>query len=78
MWGAALYDNDLAEAIVDRFLERGDMIRPQGKSYRNPRNDDQERAGGSAPASSVPSPTRQASRNSHEPYIDSSNAFTRP
>ena len=43
-WGAVLHDNDLAEAIVDRLFERGDVIRLQGKSYRNPRDEDQEGA----------------------------------
>ena len=40
-WGAVLHDNDLAEAIVDRLFERGDVIRLQGKSYRNPRDEGQ-------------------------------------
>lgn len=35
-WGAVLHDPDLAEAIVDRVLERGEVLRLQGKSYRNP------------------------------------------
>lgn len=39
-WGSVLHDNDLAEAIVDRLFERGDVIRLRGKSYRNPRDDD--------------------------------------
>ena len=37
-WGAVLHDADLAEAIVDRVLERGELLRLQGKSYRNPNN----------------------------------------
>ena len=43
-WGDVLHDNDLAEAIVDRLLERGDVIRLRGKSYRNPGADDQQGA----------------------------------
>ena len=35
-WGAVLHDSDLAEAIVDRVLERGEVLRLAGKSYRNP------------------------------------------
>jgi DNA replication protein DnaC len=33
-WGAALHDEDLAEAIVDRILERGRLIRLDGPSLR--------------------------------------------
>ena len=43
-WGDVLHDNDLAEAIVDRLLERGDIIRLRGKSYRNPDADEQQGA----------------------------------
>lgn len=43
-WGDVLHDNDLAEAIVDRLLERGDIIRLRGKSYRNPGADEHEGA----------------------------------
>jgi DNA replication protein DnaC len=35
-WGKALHDHDLAEAIVDRLMERGEVLRLRGKSYRNP------------------------------------------
>ena len=35
-WGSVLHDPDLADAIVDRVLERGEVLRLQGKSYRNP------------------------------------------
>ncbi len=35
-WGAVLHDPDLADAIVDRVLERGEVLRLKGKSYRNP------------------------------------------
>jgi DNA replication protein DnaC len=38
-WGSVLHDNDLAEAIVDRLLERGDIIQLAGRSYRNPGDD---------------------------------------
>jgi len=43
-WGDALHDSDLAEAIVDRLLERGDVIRLRGKSYRNPGADEEKGA----------------------------------
>ncbi len=33
-WGHALHDNDLAEAIVDRILERGRLLRLDGPSVR--------------------------------------------
>jgi len=35
-WGGVLPDPDLAEAIVDRVMERGEVIRLRGRSYRNP------------------------------------------
>ena len=35
-WGTVLHDPDLAEAIIDRVLERGEVLRLAGKSYRNP------------------------------------------
>jgi DNA replication protein DnaC len=38
-WGSVLHDNDLAEVIVDRLLERGDIIQLAGRSYRNPGDD---------------------------------------
>lgn len=47
-WGAVLHDHDLAEAIVDRTLERGRLLVLDGPSYRtrhlpldssNPNND---------------------------------------
>jgi DNA replication protein DnaC len=33
-WGAVLHDNDLADAIVDRILERGRLLRLDGPSVR--------------------------------------------
>jgi DNA replication protein DnaC len=33
-WGSALHDEDLAEAIVDRILERGRLLRLDGPSVR--------------------------------------------
>ncbi len=33
-WGDALHDDDLAEAIVDRILERGRLLRLDGPSVR--------------------------------------------
>lgn len=33
-WGAVLHDDDLADAIVDRILERGRLLRLDGPSVR--------------------------------------------
>ena len=33
-WGDVLHDHDLAEAIVDRVLERGRLLLLDGPSYR--------------------------------------------
>jgi DNA replication protein DnaC len=33
-WGGVLHDPDLAEAIVDRLQEHGEVVRLKGKSYR--------------------------------------------
>jgi DNA replication protein DnaC len=33
-WGQVLHDPDLADAIVDRLEERGEVVRLRGKSYR--------------------------------------------
>ena len=33
-WGRVLHDPDLAEAIIDRVLERGRFIQLRGPSYR--------------------------------------------
>ena len=33
-WGEVLHDHDLAEAIVDRVLEKGRLIVADGPSYR--------------------------------------------
>jgi len=33
-WGRVLHDTDLAEAIIDRVLERGRLIELRGSSYR--------------------------------------------
>ncbi|HGY90542.1 MAG TPA: hypothetical protein ENK43_05155 [Planctomycetes bacterium] len=35
-WGGVLHDPDLADAILDRLIERGEIIHLKGKSYRNP------------------------------------------
>ncbi len=47
-WGSVLHDPDLAEAIVDRVMERGEVIRLRGRSYRNPGTD--EPSGEAGPA----------------------------
>jgi hypothetical protein len=33
-WGRVLHDDDLAQAIIDRVLERGRLIRLDGRSVR--------------------------------------------
>ena len=33
-WGAALHDYDLAEAVIDRVLERGRIVALEGPSMR--------------------------------------------
>jgi DNA replication protein DnaC len=33
-WGLVLHDPDLAEAILDRVLERGRLVELRGASYR--------------------------------------------
>ena len=43
-WGGVLHDDDLADAIVDRLREHGDVIRLRGKSYRNPGANEQQGA----------------------------------
>lgn len=43
-WGEVLHDHDLAEAIVDRVLEKGRLIVADGPSYRT-RHLDLDRAG---------------------------------
>lgn len=44
-WGGVLHDNELAEAIVDRLLERGEILRLRGRSYRNPDGKDLPQGG---------------------------------
>jgi len=51
-WGAALHDRDLAEAIVDRILERGRLIVMDGPSYRTRHLDGLDR--GPLPGSNEP------------------------
>jgi DNA replication protein DnaC len=67
-WGAALHDDDLAEAIVDRILERGRLLRLDGPSVRTMHlpgdelaDDDQDQPSGSKvsgkDAAEFPEPT---------------------
>lgn len=44
-WGDALHDDDLAEAIVDRILERGRLLRLDGPSIRTKHLPSDELAG---------------------------------
>jgi DNA replication protein DnaC len=39
-WGSVLHDKDLAEAILDRLQERGDVVKLLGRSYRTRRKKD--------------------------------------
>ena len=41
-WGDVLHDPDLADAIVDRLVEQGEVIRLKGKSYRRRKSSDAE------------------------------------
>lgn len=45
-WGRALHDEDLAEAIVDRILERGRLLRLDGPSVRTKHIPGDELVGG--------------------------------
>src|ERR1700749_751996 len=67
-WGDALHDDDLAEAIVDRILERGRLLRLDGPSVRTKHlpggqlaDDDQDDSTGrrfsGTNAAEVPEPT---------------------
>jgi len=49
-WGRVLHDDDLAEAITDRVLERGRFIQLRGPSYRTRHLKDAERGGEDQPA----------------------------
>ena len=71
-WGEVLHDDDLAEAIVDRILERGRLLRLDGPSVRTKhlpddelRDDDQESPAGrrisGKNAAKFPEPTSPAS-----------------
>jgi DNA replication protein DnaC len=48
-WGAVLHDHDLAEAIVDRTLERGRLLVLDGPSVRTPHLDSQADPANSRP-----------------------------
>ena len=61
-WGQVLHDSDLAEAILDRVLERGRLFELRGASYRTRHMRDELRGGrgAAAPRSQAePSPTSQ-------------------
>ena len=51
-WGVVLHDPDLAEAILDRVLERGRLVELRGASYRTRhlKRAELDRSPGSAPA----------------------------
>jgi hypothetical protein len=59
-WGNVLHDADLAEAILDRVLERGRLFELRGSSYRTRHVADELRAGrGGAGKEAEPSPGPQ-------------------
>lgn len=71
-WGPVLHDDDLAEAIVDRILDRGRLLRLDGPSMRTKHlagdaslNDDQDGTGdrrvSGTNAAEFPEPTRASS-----------------
>jgi DNA replication protein DnaC len=51
-WGAVLHDSDLAQAILDRLLHKGEILKLSGRSYRQhrpgqlPRREEEERLTG--------------------------------
>jgi len=55
-WGAVLHDDDLAEAIVDRILERGRLLKLDGPSQRSgdvhPDADEREKLDSAGPVHS--------------------------
>jgi DNA replication protein DnaC len=44
-WGSVLHDGDLAEAILDRVMERGVHFTLRGKSYRTRHLNQEETTG---------------------------------
>jgi hypothetical protein len=79
-WGPVLHDDDLAEAIVDRILDRGRLLRLDGPSLRTKHlagdtslDDDQDDPGdrrvSGTNTAEFPEPTAQESRTpmSHAP-----------
>jgi DNA replication protein DnaC len=75
-WGAVLHDDDLAEAIVDRVLERGRLLRLDGPSVRTKHlppdelgADDKVTSSSSrvsgTTAAELPEPTRRPPRQRH-------------
>ena len=61
-WGEALHDDDLAEAIVDRILERGRLLRLDGPSVRTKHLSADELGGD--PQENSPSASRRVSGKS--------------
>lgn len=49
-WGKVLHDPDVAEAILDRVLERGRVIELRGLSYRHLRQETERRIPPGLPA----------------------------
>lgn len=62
-WGRVLHDADLAEAIIYRLPERGEILRLAGKSYRQPHVDSVPSDAGACPVLSCRDLPRQQSRS---------------
>jgi DNA replication protein DnaC len=74
-WGQVLHDGDLAEAILDRVLERGRIFELRGRSYRTRHLEDELRPGrGEAAlqsqAETRPAPQREEGGRRRIPGID--------
>lgn len=86
-WGGVLHDDDLADAIVDRILERGRLLRLDGPSVRTkhlPENelrlDVQDHAGGSRVSGieAAEFPERTNRERAIEAHVDVSTRIASP
>jgi len=70
-WGRVLHDSDLAEAILDRVLERGRLIELRGPSYRTrhiERHADEPQRGEAEGAPPPPVPEEGRKRRDGQPF----------
>ena len=72
-WGLVLHDPDLAEAILDRVLERGRHIELRGRSYRT-----RHAPLDLNPAPEPPSPAPARISGNHRPEFPEPTALARP